>query len=94
MWVGRQEHEPANILTGDSLFWEYRPDLIRQVLSFLTPHNMQVHYASSHFAAEAADWPEERYYGVKHHVSAFEPSMIEVCSLSGLSPACWEKRGV
>jgi insulysin len=72
-----QRYRPEHILSGPYLFSSMDAELIRWVLSLLTPSSFRVMIVSSDFVVDET-WSEARYYGTPYKYEPLSESLMKV----------------
>ncbi|XP_053668951.1 insulin-degrading enzyme [Anopheles marshallii] len=72
-----------DVLVGQFLFTEWRPDLVEDLISKLTPDKAQLIIVGQKYEPLAN--AEERWYGTKYGVYKIEPSILEYWSTPDLN---------
>ncbi|TPX31670.1 hypothetical protein SmJEL517_g05085 [Synchytrium microbalum] len=78
-----QHFEKADVLSGNYIFHEYRPDVIQRYFDYLRPDNFRIMVVSPSF--DAAGWSKARYYGTEYTVTAFSDTLQQALKTSILS---------
>lgn len=73
---GMQAYPPQDYLTGAHLFKEYRPELIHEILGYLTPENGNV-FVSGKFVSDKVT-RKAKWYETPYHVEDIEESKLKM----------------
>ena len=77
-------YDPVDVLTGDYLISEWRPDLITRILADLHPNNLRVTVLSKN--AKYLETKVEAHYGTEFHIDRIPEDMISQWRNAGTNP--------
>lgn len=70
-----QHYAPRDVLSGDYLITEFRPDLIKQLLGYLTPQSSRVAVIGQKFKGQTS--LKEPWYGSEYNIRKIDADVIE-----------------
>ena len=80
-----QRYEPCDVLTGDWLISDYKPDLIMSLVRRLTPDNLRVTILTKN--AKYLETKVEPHYGTEYHVDRIPEETLAQWRNAGSNPA-------
>ena len=78
-------YEPEDVLTGDWLVAEYRPDLVMAALARLSPDNLRLTVLSKN--AKYLETKVEPHYGTEYHIDRIPEDSLAQWRAAGHNPA-------
>lgn len=76
-----QEYPMNEVLCAERIFTEWRPDLIEQIMEYLTPGNIRIHVAAK--AYENIANKTERWYGTKYKEQKVSKETMDMWNSAG-----------
>ncbi|XP_071641491.1 insulin-degrading enzyme-like isoform X2 [Temnothorax longispinosus] len=78
-----QEYPMNDVLCAEHVFTEWRPDLIEQIMEYLTPKNIRIHVVAKAYESIANE--TESWYGTKYKKEKISKKMLDMWHLAGYS---------
>ncbi|XP_077261361.1 insulin-degrading enzyme-like isoform X1 [Temnothorax americanus] len=78
-----QEYPMNDVLRAEHVFTEWRPDLIEQIMEYLTPKNIRIHVVAKAYESIANE--TESWYGTKYKKEKVSKKMLDMWNLAGYS---------
>lgn len=78
-----QEYPMNDVLCAEHVFPEWRPDLIEQIMKYLTPQNVRIHVVAKAYENIANE--TEIWYGTKYKKEKLSKEIMDMWNQAGYS---------
>lgn len=78
-----QEYPMNDVLCAEHVFTEWRPDLIEEIMEYLTPENIRIHVVAKAYESIAIE--TEKWYGTKYKKEKVSKDIMDMWNFAGYS---------